>query len=81
LTLFLFFVAEITSVISAAFVCIIQKVVKSVSLCEIDKLKENAEKGEIQQEFLQNSAQSYLGLLSHAKSEKIYSQIERIFWD
>ncbi len=48
---------------------------------KLNKLKESVDSGKIEKEFLEQSVQSYLGVISHCKNEKIVEQIERIFWD
>lgn len=50
-------------------------------LKKLAKLKIMFDDGLIETEYLDQVAQSYLGLLSHCKSKNIKQQIERIFWD
>ncbi len=50
-------------------------------LNKIRKLKCSYEEGKITKEFLEQSMQSYLGMLSHCKSEKIKDSIARLFYD
>ena len=50
-------------------------------LKKIEILKSRVENGTIEEDFLERSVQSYLGVLSHCKGEKIEAQIERIFYD
>ncbi len=50
-------------------------------LKKLTDLKTAVEKRTAEQEFLEQSVQSYLGMLSHCKGEKIKTQIERVFWD
>ena len=54
---------------------------KNRLLRKLNDLKISFEKGLIKKEYLEQVAQSYLGLLSHCKGENITQQIERIFWD
>ena len=48
---------------------------------KISILKNQFEKGLIDEKKLERSVQSYLGMLKHCKGEKIGEKIERIFWD
>ena len=50
-------------------------------LKKLTNLKNLFAKGLIKKEYLEQVTQSYLGLLSHCKSEDVIQQIERIFWD
>ena len=54
---------------------------KTRMLKKISNLKTDGENGEVVQELLERSIQSYLGVLSHCCGEKIAMQIERIFYD
>jgi len=54
---------------------------KTRMLKKLANLKENVENGKVGEKSLFQSAQSYLGVLSHCQGEKIKEQIERIFWD
>lgn len=50
-------------------------------LKKLEKLKLLNDTGQIEPESLEQSGQSYLGVLSHCKGEKIKDQIERVFYD
>lgn len=50
-------------------------------LGKIGKLKLLNDAGLVQEKFIEQSVQSYLGILSHCRSEKVREQIERIFYD
>jgi retron-type reverse transcriptase len=54
---------------------------KNRILNKISKLKSDFEKGEINQEKLQQIMPSYVGMLKHCKGHKIMEQIDRIFLD
>lgn len=54
---------------------------KNRILKKLEKLKKFFDKNLIKKEYLEQVTQSYLGLLSHCKSEKAREQIERIFRD
>lgn len=54
---------------------------KNRMLKKLTNLKELFDKGLVEKEYLEQVVQSYLGLLSHCKSENVIQQIERIFWD
>ena len=54
---------------------------KTRMLKKLSNLKQDVKNEKIKPEFLEQSAQSYLGVLSHCRGEKIKAQIERIFWD
>jgi RNA-directed DNA polymerase len=54
---------------------------KNRLLKKLTNLKILFDKGTIEIKYLEQVAQSYLGLLSHCKNENIVQQIERIFWD
>ncbi len=48
---------------------------------KLEKLKLLNDEGAVGSDFLEQSVQSYLGVLSHCKGEKIKQQIERVFYD
>ncbi len=48
---------------------------------KLEKLKSRNDVGMVDEKSLEQSVQSYLGILSHCKGEKIKEQIERIFYD
>ena len=50
-------------------------------LNKIDNLKFELTQGKITKEKFEQSVQSYFGVLSHCKGDKIKNQIERIFFD
>lgn len=54
---------------------------KNRLLKKLANLKILFDKGLIKKEYIEQVAQSYLGLISHCKGEGIIQQIERIFWD
>ena len=54
---------------------------KNRILKKLENLKKLFEQGGIDKKHLDQVLQSYLGMLSHCKSEGITEQIERIFWD
>lgn len=54
---------------------------KNRILKKISRMKYLYEKGQIDKEYFEQSIQSYLGVLSHCKSEKIVESISRIFLD
>lgn len=54
---------------------------KNRLLKKLTNLKILFDRGFIENKYLEQVVQSYMGVLSHCKSEKIIQQIERIFWD
>ena len=62
-----------------------RKVLRTRTKCrilkKINKLRIDFYDKELNQEKLEQTTQSYLGMLKHCKSEKIKEQIDRIFWD
>lgn len=54
---------------------------KNRMLKKLTNLKMLFDKKLVDEKYVEQVVQSYLGLLSHCKSENVIQQIERIFWD
>ncbi len=54
---------------------------KNRMLSKIGDLKDMEVENKDEQNKLESIVQSYFGVLSHCKGQKISDQIERIFWD
>lgn len=67
--------------VSLPYFRVLRTSTKNRMLRKIDRAKLMYERGIIGEIQLANMVFSYLGMLSHCKSEKITAQIERIFWD
>lgn len=67
--------------VSLPYYKVLRTKTKRRMLKNIEQLKRLHGQGLITEEFLEQSVQSYLGMLSHCKSEKIRNSIERLFYD
>ncbi len=73
--------ADFLGMVILPFRKILRTKTKRRMLRRIAKIKEEFEEGNIDIGRIESPVQSYLGMLSHVKGEKIMRQIERIFWD